>query len=135
VVEPAEEGIRVGVRVGGRWRVTSENIRRVQKTTRMCLGRDKAMVSRERRDETLGAFFFSPRADPFWVWAWNDSIGKNASESSTLQLNTKLSNRSWLGDNDDEVDPFAEVSLGLILSPSSPLFPVATLFELRNSSN
>jgi hypothetical protein len=35
--------------------------------------------------------------------------GRDASDSSTLQLNTKLSNRSWLGDNDDEVDPFAEV--------------------------
>lgn len=27
----------------------------------------------------------------------------------TLQLNTRLSNKSWLGDEDDDEDPFAEV--------------------------
>ncbi|KAI6042650.1 hypothetical protein EDC04DRAFT_2657661 [Pisolithus marmoratus] len=30
----------------------------------------------------------------------------------TLQLNTRLSNKSWLGDEDDEDDPFAEIDEG-----------------------
>ncbi|KAF5382491.1 hypothetical protein D9615_003043 [Tricholomella constricta] len=30
----------------------------------------------------------------------------------TLQLNTRLSNKSWLGDNSDEEDPFAEIDEG-----------------------
>lgn len=36
-----------------------------------------------------------------------------ASPGSTLQLSTKLSNNSWLGDQDDEDDPFAQLEEGL----------------------
>ncbi|KAI5304485.1 hypothetical protein KEM56_006451 [Ascosphaera pollenicola] len=35
------------------------------------------------------------------------------SPGSTLQLSTKLSNNSWLGDQDDEDDPFAQLEEGL----------------------
>jgi hypothetical protein len=33
-------------------------------------------------------------------------------QSSTLMLNTKLSNNSWLGDQDDDDDPFAQLEEG-----------------------
>ncbi|KAF7297578.1 Cytokinesis protein sepH [Mycena kentingensis (nom. inval.)] len=33
-------------------------------------------------------------------------------QSGALQLTTRLSNRSWLGDNSDEEDPFAEIDEG-----------------------
>ncbi|KAL4873133.1 cytokinesis protein sepH [Aspergillus spectabilis] len=36
-----------------------------------------------------------------------------SSEKSTLMLNSKLSNNSWLGDLDDEDDPFAQLEEGL----------------------
>ncbi|KAI5292872.1 hypothetical protein KEM55_007450, partial [Ascosphaera atra] len=36
-----------------------------------------------------------------------------SSPASTLQLSTKLSNNSWLGDVDDEDDPFAQLEEGL----------------------
>ncbi|KAL4809074.1 hypothetical protein BDV18DRAFT_133918 [Aspergillus unguis] len=36
-----------------------------------------------------------------------------SSSKSTLMLNTKLSNNSWLGDLDDEDDPFAQLEEGL----------------------
>ncbi|KAL4878592.1 cytokinesis protein sepH [Aspergillus karnatakaensis] len=36
-----------------------------------------------------------------------------SSEKSTLMLNSKLSNNSWLGDFDDEDDPFAQLEEGL----------------------
>lgn len=39
-----------------------------------------------------------------------DSAG--SSERSTLVLNSKLSNNSWLGDQDDEDDPFAQLEEG-----------------------
>lgn len=39
-----------------------------------------------------------------------DSAG--SSERSTLILNSKLSNNSWLGDQDDEDDPFAQLEEG-----------------------
>lgn len=39
-----------------------------------------------------------------------DSAG--SSEKSTLMLNSKLSNDSWLGDQDDEDDPFAQLEEG-----------------------
>ncbi|CUA68863.1 hypothetical protein RSOLAG22IIIB_03729 [Rhizoctonia solani] len=40
--------------------------------------------------------------------------GSNAPEVQmhTLQLNTRLSRRSWLGDDEDEEDPFAEIDEG-----------------------
>ncbi|KAL4906435.1 hypothetical protein BDW74DRAFT_150347 [Aspergillus multicolor] len=37
----------------------------------------------------------------------------DGSTKSTLMLNTKLSNNSWLGDLDDEDDPFAQLEEGL----------------------
>lgn len=41
------------------------------------------------------------------------SNGPSAVSSDRLKLTTKLSDRSWFGDNDsDEEDPFAEVSHG-----------------------
>ncbi|KAK7689843.1 hypothetical protein QCA50_006482 [Cerrena zonata] len=48
---------------------------------------------------------------------YDDIFGKPANGSSsqpmqTLQLNTRLSNKSWLGDEDDEEDPFAEIDEG-----------------------
>lgn len=36
-----------------------------------------------------------------------------APDPSTLMLNSKLSNNSWLGDQDDEDDPFAQLEEGL----------------------
>ncbi|KAI0351403.1 kinase-like protein [Trametes cingulata] len=38
--------------------------------------------------------------------------GTSAQPMQTLQLNTRLSNKSWLGDDDDEEDPFAEIDEG-----------------------
>ncbi|CAL1713540.1 unnamed protein product [Somion occarium] len=48
---------------------------------------------------------------------YDDIFGKPPSGTSsqpmqTLQLNTRLSNKSWLGDEDDEEDPFAEIDEG-----------------------
>ena len=37
------------------------------------------------------------------------SESDESSDKSTLMLNSKLSNRSWLGDQDDEDDPFAQL--------------------------
>ncbi|KIM52300.1 hypothetical protein SCLCIDRAFT_1223881 [Scleroderma citrinum Foug A] len=41
-------------------------------------------------------------------------VGGNSLEQpmQTLQLHTRLSNKSWLGDEDDEDDPFAEIDEG-----------------------
>jgi serine/threonine protein kinase len=45
-----------------------------------------------------------------------NNVGKSRSpidsECGTLMLNSKLSNNSWLGDEDDEDDPFAELEEG-----------------------
>ncbi|KAI0770584.1 kinase-like protein [Fomes fomentarius] len=38
--------------------------------------------------------------------------GTSAQPMQTLQLNTRLSNKSWFGDEDDEEDPFAEIDEG-----------------------
>ena len=38
--------------------------------------------------------------------------GPSAQAVQTLQLNTRLSNKSWLGDEDDEDDPFASMDPG-----------------------
>lgn len=38
--------------------------------------------------------------------------GGKGSESGTLMLNSKLSNNSWLGDEDDDDDPFAQLEEG-----------------------
>lgn len=38
-----------------------------------------------------------------------------AQPMQTLQLTTRLSNRSWFGDEDDEEDPFAEVSVSSVI--------------------
>ncbi|KAI0718192.1 kinase-like protein [Cerioporus squamosus] len=47
---------------------------------------------------------------------YEDVFGKANGTSSqpmqTLQLNTRLSNKSWFGDDDDEEDPFAEIDEG-----------------------
>ncbi|THH30590.1 hypothetical protein EUX98_g3597 [Antrodiella citrinella] len=48
---------------------------------------------------------------------YDDVFGKPANGTTsqsmqTLQLNTRLSNKSWLGDEDDEEDPFAEIDEG-----------------------
>ena len=37
---------------------------------------------------------------------------EGGSDSGTLMLNSKLSNNSWLGDEDDEDDPFAQLEQG-----------------------
>ena len=37
---------------------------------------------------------------------------EDGSDQSTLMLNTKLSNNSWLGDQDDDDDPFAQLEEG-----------------------
>jgi hypothetical protein len=47
-------------------------------------------------------------------------LGKNASNSSSLRLNTKLSSRSWSFEDQEEVDPFAEVRLLPPLIPHAP---------------
>ena len=41
-----------------------------------------------------------------------DSEKASGSEGSTLMLSSKLSNNSWLGDSDDEDDPFAQLEEG-----------------------
>ncbi|KAL4249212.1 non-specific serine/threonine protein kinase [Abortiporus biennis] len=38
--------------------------------------------------------------------------GSTSQKEQTLQLHTRLSNKSWLGDEDDEEDPFAEIDEG-----------------------
>ncbi|OSX57176.1 hypothetical protein POSPLADRAFT_1050231 [Postia placenta MAD-698-R-SB12] len=38
--------------------------------------------------------------------------GATSHSMQTLQLNTRLSNKSWLGDGDDDEDPFAEIDEG-----------------------
>ncbi|KZT69616.1 Pkinase-domain-containing protein [Daedalea quercina L-15889] len=47
---------------------------------------------------------------------YDDVFGKANGTAShpigTLQLNTRLSNKSWLGDEDDDEDPFAEIDEG-----------------------
>ncbi|KAK2805354.1 hypothetical protein FQN51_000180 [Onygenales sp. PD_10] len=47
----------------------------------------------------------------------DDTLGKpesdDGSDRSTLMLNSKLSSNSWLGDVDDEDDPFAQLEEGL----------------------
>lgn len=43
---------------------------------------------------------------------FNKAESDENSEQSTLMLNTKLSNNSWLGDQDDEDDPFAQLEEG-----------------------
>ncbi|KAH9950642.1 kinase-like protein [Amylocystis lapponica] len=47
---------------------------------------------------------------------YDDVFGKANGTTShpiqTLQLNTRLSNKSWLGDEDDDEDPFAEIDEG-----------------------
>lgn len=48
---------------------------------------------------------------------YDDVFGKASGSTleqpmQTLQLNTRLSNKSWLGDEDDEDDPFAEIDEG-----------------------
>jgi hypothetical protein len=43
----------------------------------------------------------------------NKTESDASSEKSTLMLNSKLSSNSWLGDQDDEDDPFAQLEEGL----------------------
>ncbi|KAL3487118.1 cytokinesis protein sepH [Aspergillus germanicus] len=43
----------------------------------------------------------------------NKAESDASSEKSTLMLNSKLSSNSWLGDQDDEDDPFAQLEEGL----------------------
>lgn len=45
--------------------------------------------------------------------AMDKSDSDKSSDQSTLMLNSKLSNDSWLGDQDDEDDPFAQLEEGL----------------------
>lgn len=42
----------------------------------------------------------------------NKADSDESSDQSTLMLNSKLSNNSWLGDQDDEDDPFAQLEEG-----------------------
>jgi len=42
----------------------------------------------------------------------NKPESEQGSENGTLMLNSKLSNNSWLGDNDDDDDPFAQLEEG-----------------------
>lgn len=42
----------------------------------------------------------------------NKQESEKGSENGTLMLNSKLSNNSWLGDEDDEDDPFAQLEQG-----------------------
>ncbi|KAG6828575.1 hypothetical protein H0H92_007505 [Tricholoma furcatifolium] len=71
-------------------------------------GRSEA---RRVQNETFGKYTEDDDED------YDDVFGKpNGSligqPMQTLQLNTRLSNKSWLGDNSDDEDPFAEIDEG-----------------------
>ncbi|KAG6853052.1 hypothetical protein C0991_007196 [Blastosporella zonata] len=73
--------------------------------------------ARRAQDQTFGKYAEADDED------YEDVFGKpNGSligqPMQTLQLNTRLSNKSWLGDNSDEEDPFAEVCV--ILQEKAP---------------
>ncbi|KAH9922944.1 uncharacterized protein B0H18DRAFT_1085777 [Fomitopsis serialis] len=66
---------------------------------------------------------------------YDDVFGKANGTAShpigTLQLNTRLSNKSWVtGRRDDEEDPFAEVRLGILIDELTPSAPD---FQLREA--
>ncbi|KAI6114307.1 hypothetical protein F5141DRAFT_1105796 [Pisolithus sp. B1] len=81
---------------------------------------------------------------------YDDVFGKASGSTleqpmQTLQLNTRLSNKSWLGDEDDEDDPFAEIDEGfaeddleanlatLVNQLIDELTPSAPDFQLRDA--
>ncbi|KAG6914866.1 hypothetical protein DXG01_014841 [Tephrocybe rancida] len=67
--------------------------------------------ARKAQNQTFGKYAEEDDED------YEDVFGKPNGSSmgqpmQTLQLNTRLSNKSWLGDNSDEEDPFAEIDEG-----------------------
>ncbi|KAG6817006.1 hypothetical protein H0H87_000902 [Tephrocybe sp. NHM501043] len=67
--------------------------------------------ARRVQDQTFGKYAEDDDED------YEDVFGKSngsliGQPMQTLQLNTRLSNKSWLGDNSDEEDPFAEIDEG-----------------------
>lgn len=70
------------------------------------IGDDKWKETRQ----TLGKYSEANEEDYSDVFGKVTSDANDPTEGQTLQLNTRLSNRSWLGDGEsDQDDPFAEI--------------------------
>jgi hypothetical protein len=105
---PSSKGIvkaSLPIRPGGSLR------RQQQPTRRLSLRRIRSSIEIERyaedeNDEDFSDIFGdSPRT-------LDKTNSDDDSDRSTLLLNSKLSNNSWLGDVDDEDDPFAQLEEG-----------------------
>ncbi|KAI5296204.1 hypothetical protein KEM52_005147, partial [Ascosphaera acerosa] len=81
---------------------------------KLAIARRKSMrdISRFAEDET-DEDFNDIIVDNENTFAKPSSDHHEDSPGSTLQLSAKLSNNSWLGDQDDEDDPFAQLEEGL----------------------
>ncbi|GAQ37345.1 Protein kinase of the Mitotic Exit Network [Aspergillus tubingensis] len=81
--------------------------------------RKRISVKRHRSAIEIQKFAENERDEDFSDILGADEVALDKPESdegsdrSTLMLNSKLSNNSWLGDQDDEDDPFAQLEEGL----------------------
>ncbi|KAE8390604.1 hypothetical protein BDV23DRAFT_154909 [Aspergillus alliaceus] len=81
--------------------------------------RKRISVKRHRSAIEIQRFTENERDEDFSDILGADQVALDKSESEgssvqgTLMLNSKLSNDSWLGDQDDEDDPFAQLEEGL----------------------
>ncbi|OJK02523.1 hypothetical protein ASPACDRAFT_24836 [Aspergillus aculeatus ATCC 16872] len=81
--------------------------------------RKRISVKRTRSDFEIQRYAENERDEDFSDILGADEVAldrpesENNSNQSTLRLNSKLSNNSWLGDQDDEDDPFAQLEEGL----------------------
>ena len=80
--------------------------------------RKQLSVKRDRSTIEIQRFAENETDEDFSDVLGADEVGFGATDSddgsdpSTLMLNSKLSNNSWLGDQDDEDDPFAQLEEG-----------------------
>ncbi|KAJ6000781.1 Cytokinesis protein sepH [Penicillium waksmanii] len=80
--------------------------------------RKQLSVKRDRSTIEIQKFTENEDDEDFSDILGNDQVALNTSESddgseqNSLKLNTKLSTNSWLGDQDDEDDPFAQLEEG-----------------------
>lgn len=81
--------------------------------------RKQISVKRHRSAVEIQRFAENERDEDFSDLLGTDEVmidqpeSDGSSDQSTLMLNSKLSNNSWLGDQDDEDDPFAQLEEGL----------------------
>ncbi|KAF9887841.1 hypothetical protein FE257_009501 [Aspergillus nanangensis] len=81
--------------------------------------RKQISVKRHRSAIEIQRFTENERDEDFSDILGSDEVtidksdSDRSSDQSTLMLNSKLSNNSWLGDQDDEDDPFAQLEEGL----------------------